>query len=113
MTENSTGRSNHRLDIRKAMLVAALVEKEFVEKCISDDEFAKYAEKTLNFKITAGNIRGLRESLNVPSMTDIVRSKKELTQLERLTQLEASFSELQRKFSKLVEQLGGVSLEDL
>lgn len=103
-------RHNHRLDLRQSMQLAALMEKEFVAKCLSDKDFAKYAEDTLKFKITDGNVRGIREPLDIPSFAEIVKGKKELSQADRLSNVEKELADLKTRFEKLHEQLGGPTL---
>mgnify|MGYP000911957581 CR=1 FL=1 len=100
----------HRLNIRESMRLAELLEKEFVTKRVSDDEFAKYVEELLGFKITDGNVRGLREALDIPSLNAIFKGSKIITAEERILRVEADLADLKKRFEKLLEQLGGPTL---
>ncbi len=100
----------HRLNIRESMRLAELLEKEFVIKRVNDDEFAKYAEELLGFKITDGNVRGLREALDIPSLNTILKGSKIITAEERIWRVETDLADLKKRFEKLLEQLGGPTL---
>lgn len=92
--------SINRLVLSQQFALLKYIEQEYIKSKLSDHEFAKQAAESLGFPITAANIQGCREALEMKSNRDLQREenkrpKNRLEEIEqRLERLEALAKEL-------------------
>ena len=80
-----------------------LVEEKFKDACMSDVEFAEFANKELGTnRINDTHIITRRKALNIPSYTKTKIAERTRTIVERVTALEEDFKVLREQLKELL-----------
>lgn len=72
---------------------------------LTDPEFAVKAEQELGFKVTSGNIQGVRQAFDIQS-TRAAMAEEAAEPKTRLDRMEKDIEELKSQLSNLMQQLG-------
>jgi len=72
---------------------------------LTDPEFAVKAEQELGFKVTPGNIQGVRQAIEIQS-TKQAMAAEAAEPKTRLDRMEKDIEELKSQLSNLMQQLG-------
>lgn len=97
-TEAKPARTANKLDTKQTVQLSVIVTEQFADRKQSDGDFALYASEKLGFKITAGNIQGMREAFGIPS-------SREVAALQNPDMLVKRVEELERTVFRLREML--------
>lgn len=92
----------NRLDRKMNRALEDYVLKHYVEAATTDMEFARMAEKELQFPVTNNNVAGAREMFDIPS----TRFAHGTTDADRLTRLERQVAALEQRVQVYIDGCG-------